>query len=1443
MKRTFFLFCAILICGLRLPAQTNGTARLALLAESDEASTVLDVLTAQLSGNQKFQLLERNEIEKVYREQGLSLGNKDYLKLGQILGADGLLLLDVVRTPQATNLMARLIAVKPGVILTDGSFAWPLNDPSQWAESIATVLSRFSPKLTLLAKDAIPISIVNLRSAVSSAEGAEAERQLKLLTIQRLSQQPEFFVLERQKMQLLAEEKGLKLDDSAFWNGSYLLEGVVDQNGYAKDTLTINARLTPPKGGAPLQFEVGGNRTNLAEVINRLAAKVNGLLKVGSTVPAWNAADEAAQYFDEAKWAMRWGIYPEAQAAADSAWALGKRDMDCALVRVRAYLEEAPIGLGKFQVGGMGFAPGTEGFEKSEMTDVSNKYVAVVFDNKGKQPDLSYEIAYIGLDKAPDPQTIDRAAHILELYYEFSRTLPPDEPKVFSGWYNLGIDVLAASSHVLEQFHFVPDLQKPVADKLADLRSLTRSVADWIGKSPSVYKVLWLGHEPQYSDSWTHTETPTETNTTHKIDSTLDGEPFPKDLQAAWSSWQGSIDANAQNIYGCKASWGCLWQEKPEDCIAMYRDLMNGPLFVNIQDSPFSRFSHYSLFSRGSQALQLASWNGEDLRRAPILWRDFAQELAASTNVEFQMLGKAFQFRDANGRENAAAGWAAQEPDRQKMAADRQKMEEDNKNQQAFEKQKQYLRDNKPYNFFEFGELFPSGFKGHSKAQALEIKPLITAYKSNLLAQVQVASRMQIGDLQGIIQQVEVFLENDVNNILNPPPPQPAKIKTVQNTPPAPAPVVPKASEISTEVFTNILLANDCLKIPLDRIPAIAGDYQDVALGQIETADVLFDGPFAHRWSEGKLLQVFLWHIVHLGIGYSGTHQAIAIFNPDNGSWQVIKCPDGYVSLELFQGSLYLGVQNTIQKYNFQTQQWEVLNIPAKAGSALFAIGKSLFVASDESIYEITDGGKGTHILASTRRRPVVSALDSMDSLGSPILFAESDQSLGANIGNKTYRWDGNDWHEIMAKNPVGTFEVFKDAATFQDIPHPPYNEPSTLWIWDKNQTEPRLALRDEAKPHPGAVFSSRPVYAWMGKTNSLPPSPLWKSIKGDYLASCATTFFKSNLYLFVEHSVATNVSGRWTVAAQNGCHAKLVCLDPDLPDPIVVPLKFDLERGQPPLQRLGGKIAPDASARFPWNTPLAWLHFERDSLFIGQPDLPGIWKLPITEIEAAFAQQKQIQLAQKARQDAQAKAAAEQSQLAEAQARKELLARQAQSQKELLAKYDRNHNGVIDPDEKEAVIDDPQYLECALPFIVNNTNGLLDADALRFFDANNNGMLDSREQNAIDTTVFLLAKRLVAKLNPSADSRINRNDLPSDLLVVHWPPRIDDDNWPKPVARPDINDVETMIHLYVYSGLHYGSFDVALATTPGKRGNPKGFFKMRVEQHWGEQHRRLDQP
>ncbi len=327
-----------------MSAQTNDAPpRLAIISEAKTTGALADLLAVELSRQPELRLLERAQIEKVYREQTLAGGNRDYLKLGQLLGADGLLLLETGREGTNEWLRIQLVAVKPGVLLSSERYPWPIPNLAPWAGGVSTHLNPLLPKLGVLAKDAVPISVVNLRSAIQSSESRETERQLTLLAIERLSRERRLFVLERRRMQLLTGEKDLNgLDDTAFWDGSYLLDGGVDRNGLAPDTITISARLVPPGGAAPLPIEAAGNRTNLAEVINHLADGILKALIINRDPAPWEPADEANQFYGEAQWAYRWKLYPQAQAAAESAWALGRRTPEAAQLLVRAYVESMP---------------------------------------------------------------------------------------------------------------------------------------------------------------------------------------------------------------------------------------------------------------------------------------------------------------------------------------------------------------------------------------------------------------------------------------------------------------------------------------------------------------------------------------------------------------------------------------------------------------------------------------------------------------------------------------------------------------------------------------------------------------------------------------------------------------------------------------------------------------------------------------------------------------------------------------------------------------------------------------------------------------------------------------------------------------------------------------------------------------------------------------------
>ncbi len=774
MKK-YVLFYAVIFALCRTFAQSNAPVKLALISETDEAMPAADLLTAKLSGDDKIQLLERDQIEKVYQEQSLSAANQDYLKLGRILGADGLLLLNITRTPQATNLTTRLIAVKPGVILADENFVWPLRGTDQWTESVTTYLDSFLPKLTVLPKDAIPLSVVNLRSAISSADAAETEQQLKLLVIQRLSQEPQLFVLERQKMQLLGDEKELQGDESAFWDSSYLLEGAVDQNGYSPDKVTINAQLTPPKGGAPILMEASGSRTNLSEVVNQLAAKITEALKtLNSTVKVWNAADEASNYFDEANWAMRCGgLLPEARAAIESAWALGKKDMAGAKLRITACISEVP---------------------------------AVVPSNVSYCSNGKPGFHFVHVNDAPDLKDIDNAIYALQCYEQFNHgTNNLHDPE----WYQLGLDTLTTASEVLQHFNHVP--QKNAVEKLAELRALTRSAAKWISDLPSVHDSYFVGdrvveeaelnhfsYEPSiyslelnYGRLWQ--ETPEEElglyrelmsspvfsyihyafwlgNNAQTFDSLPPrliawNKEDQKQLPQLWDNFLQELTTSPNVSWRLEAKALCLAEAT--------NDIQMGDAFTNF----FTTFSDNIDTLLTNRVEQL----GGDWQISELIDHMGGQSYIESKDSLMRIY------------------WSQYYP---KLEARRHEYQdrvaEPAETDPEVEKQVEYLKKTPPFNFNEFTKTFE--FFTYSPAQAKKLQPLLITYKSNLLAKTQWKENPK---RDPVIFFTEARL-NWVNAVLKIPISKPApKIQKVLATK-VTAPVYGVATHNTSEVVTNV---------------------------------------------------------------------------------------------------------------------------------------------------------------------------------------------------------------------------------------------------------------------------------------------------------------------------------------------------------------------------------------------------------------------------------------------------------------------------------------------------------------------------------------------------------------------------------------------------------------------------------------------------------------
>jgi len=426
----------------------SSPARLAIISNPKSDANAAATLSVELSKFGNLELFERDEIDKVRREQSLSAGNQDCLKLGRIIGADGLLLLESTRAGTNQFLTTRLIAVKPGVILSSARFLQPFN-PVEWAPGFARQISAFAPKLSVLAKDAIPISIVGIRSSVKSKESEEMERALTALAIEELSREPKLFVLERRRMQLLSSEKEFNgMEDSPFWNGSYLLDGVIDRDSYSRDVLKLNIRLVPPQGAEPMLIELACPRTNFPQIVPQLKAKVIEALKLNSSAPAWNPENESEQYFEDAKWAMKWGLLDEAQSACEASWALGKNTPELAELRIRVYLEKGT----PQQIGWYVMNPTHPGF-------------------------------------APDFSRLQPAVRAFELFQQNIRPAWETQGSPSTNAYLLAVDLLEGASQLLQQFYAHPESRAGNEDELAELRLLARQTCALMEKHRWPYKV------------------------------------------------------------------------------------------------------------------------------------------------------------------------------------------------------------------------------------------------------------------------------------------------------------------------------------------------------------------------------------------------------------------------------------------------------------------------------------------------------------------------------------------------------------------------------------------------------------------------------------------------------------------------------------------------------------------------------------------------------------------------------------------------------------------------------------------------------------------------------------------------------------------------------------------------------------------------------------------
>ncbi len=602
------------------PSQAGQSAKLAVVGQQAELQTINDLLTAELSGNDRLQLLERSQIERVQREQNLSAAQQgNFLRLGQVLGADGLLILEIRKRSQTNALLVvRLVAVKPGVALAEYDCQWPLAETVSWTKWMGRQLTPYIPKLKVLPQDAVPVSILQVRSAIHSVQAMEADNDMTSLLIRRLIQEPSIFVLERRRLELSQEEKDQQgLGHENFWTGQYLVEGMIDSQGYDPERMTIAGRIKTPRGGAVLQFDVSGPRTNRAAVVETMVQSILQRINVkGTSELLVTGVDEARKYFEEAQWAWKWGNVAAAQQSVEAAWALGGQNYETAKLRIQAAL--AQIRMECMPPPGIPLYVGRFPFAMAQVL-LAKKACSIYLEAEqmGVVNQVPIEL---------------RAGKLLPLLE----------------WKLQGSEVLVNVAEVLKIAHFDTNSFSQ-AESLADLRGLAREVLRLVDGLAATETRHW-NLVCSNSIYWRKNNVPLYTNNLPAFIVARELERREQQLQSDYNRAKQSELEKLKEMPHSKP-WsryyfinGAAFCDTPEEEVELYRKFL--------REGCFTRYRAETLNRDWTEPLMF-DWTTAGRTRSVPAWTGFVNEVCRSTNLQWQMEGLILKARLGESIETA----------------------------------------------------------------------------------------------------------------------------------------------------------------------------------------------------------------------------------------------------------------------------------------------------------------------------------------------------------------------------------------------------------------------------------------------------------------------------------------------------------------------------------------------------------------------------------------------------------------------------------------------------------------------------------------------------------------------------------------------------------------------------------------------------------------------
>jgi hypothetical protein len=1209
------------------------TPRLAIVSENSETTQAADILTAQLSRRSDLVLLERDQVQKIFQEQSLAASHGEFAQIGQILGADGLLLLTLHAEQEPPLLEARLLAVHPGVIVLEHDYPWPLANQQEWSALVASEFSKVLPKLEVLTKDAVPISILGLRSALKSPQAESLERELNTLLYNRLMKEKELFVLERRRMELLTTEKQFAIStNSEFWNGSCLLEGIVNKEGTSSNKVTITAQLKPPGGASPISLETAGTRDHLPDLISALVSWILGSLQKKATSPAWDTAAESTQYLNEAQWMFKWAMFPEAKAACENAWALGLQTSEVAQIRVKSYLASA----GNPGYGAIDRDPPRVTFVRFNTPHLGNTRIATTFAAPSQSENLT---------------DLLRAAELFsDGYHHFTSHTGAD-----TNWIRLGTNVITQSSEWLRYFYFTVEERSGHEDDLAELRRLTREFSDWLDGLPlnlAIETTNWAWIKGTRGAFWF--ESPEQgANFYRQIIKTGQWAPvrtrfinhysYQVARNASRTYWGPQLEADLSRP--CLAGW--KWETRKhwmqawnkfvdELCASADPSVKLEGLYLRCSWS----WASSDFADRFEELVRHVSQNREKILDAhldELLIRDIIILLRSRQDE----LGQAVAERLKHGP------WST-------LPDELVKLRETRNRAIWFESYAEYFRTANDYDFHTFAKMSspPSPFKPQETEQLL---PLLEGFKARLNAPTNALSLALTNTLEktsnenarkAAISKFNVdarsrnlFIDSVIKRLqatISPSPPALAITPaTTQSNPivqrPAPLAGIPMQPGISNA--PNSIISG------IPRGPFFPGSAQSAkqppittAFGSASLSNILEVSKF---WklpeppaNTNRLFPRASLEILHAILRenkimlQAGTSQFLgrqvhyfavapdtftfkhAIYQDDTGEFIIMAgLSHSMRFFELYHNKLYVGLKDSVRSYDFERQQWERIELPSSSASIPVRLQDRLFFLTETSILERETNGD-FRVLASARRRPAQTILDNLDNFGEygPLsLFMNRAGNLFAAMKNDLYclKRETNDWSRVcsMPSNVSGPVSAYDDGILIRSGGIGMQANTDLYGYYGRFETM-QLLFRKTPDDGFGFVRQARDTL-----------TPRWQLPAGIDLVNAATCIAGDDLWMLAGPDFRTDSQGQPQIVETNGWNALLLHFASDDQNSGVIPLRLNIA------PTLSSKVSATPQNYIPRRNSV--LQMTPKGMIIANGQVAGFWLIPPPELSA----------------------------------------------------------------------------------------------------------------------------------------------------------------------------------------------------------------------------------